>query len=320
MTESIEAGPIVSGYRRLRGVAIDGMANFGDFLSARPGLQRRLLFLARRFVAGETVETAIDAVRTLNAAGLSATLDFLGEDVHDEGAAALTADTYVRMIDAIVAARADANVSVKLSAIGQAISDDTAVRNLFPILERAKAANMFVRLDMEGSKTVNSTYRILARARAAYEQVGAVVQAYLHRAQDDVQKLIADGTRVRLCKGAYAERPDVAFQDMPAIRRNYMRLAEALLTSGVYHGIATHDDNLIEAVRAFVERKGIGPDRFEFQMLYGIRPERQREIGGLKYRLRVYVPFGTHWAGYFYRRLAERKENVYFVVRSLFSR
>jgi proline dehydrogenase len=296
------------------------MANFGDFLSARPGLQRRLFFLARRFVAGETVETAIAAVRTLNAAGLSATLDFLGEDVHDEAAAALTADTYLRMIDAIVAAGADSNVSVKLSAIGQAISDDVAVRNMLPILERARAAKMFVRLDMEGSKTVDSTYRILARARAAYDQVGPVVQAYLNRAQADVERLVADGVRVRLCKGAYAERPDVALQDMPSIRRNYMRLAEALLTTRVYHGIATHDDNLIEAVRAFVERKGIGPDRFEFQMLYGIRPERQREIVSLGYRLRIYVPFGTHWAGYFYRRLAERKENVYFVLRSLFSR
>jgi proline dehydrogenase len=296
------------------------MANFGEFLSARPGLQRRLFFLARRFVAGESVETAIAAVRKLNASGLSATLDFLGEDVHDEAAAASTADTYLRMIDAIVAAGADANVSVKLSAIGQVISDDVAVRNLLPILERARAADMFVRLDMEGSKTVDSTYRILARARAAYDQVGPVVQAYLQRAQGDVDQLIAGGVRVRLCKGAYAERPVVAYQDMPSIRRNYMRLAEALLTTRVYHGIATHDDNLIEAVRAFVERKGIGPDRFEFQMLYGIRPERQREIVNLGYRLRVYVPFGTHWAGYFYRRLAERKENVYFVVRSLFSR
>ena len=296
------------------------MANFGDYLSARPKLQRRLFFLAKRFVAGETVESAVAAVMALNAQGLSATLDFLGEDVHDEAAAAQTAETYLRIIDAIVSAGADANVSVKLSAIGQAISDDVAVRNLMPIIERARAAQMFVRLDMEGSKTVDSTYRILARARSAYADVGPVVQAYLYRAVEDVGRAISERVRVRLCKGAYSEKPDVAILDMPAIRRNYMQLAERLLSSGAYHGIATHDDNLIEAVRAFVERNGIGADRFEFQMLYGIRPERQREIVRQGYRMRVYVPFGTHWAGYFYRRLAERKENVFFVLRSLFER
>ncbi len=296
------------------------MANIGDFLSARPGLQRRLFFLARRFVAGESVETAIAAVRALNADGLSATLDFLGEDVHDEAAAAQSAETYLHMIDEIVAAGADANVSVKLSAIGQAISEDVAIRNLSRIVERARASQMFVRLDMEGSSTVDSTYRILARIRQTYEHVGPVVQAYLRRARADVERLRSEGVRVRLCKGAYGEQPDVAIQDMPSIRRNYMELAERLLSSGVYHGVATHDDNLIEAVRAFAERTGIAANRFEFQMLYGIRPERQREIVRAGYRMRVYVPFGTHWAGYFYRRLAERKENVYFVLRSLFSR
>jgi proline dehydrogenase len=275
------------------------MTNIADFLIARPHLQRRLFFLARRFVPGETIESAISAVRALNADKLSATLDFLGEDVFNEADAAHTTETYIKMIDAIGAAGVDSNVSVTLSAIGQA---------------------MFVRLDMEGSKTVDSTYRIFERARADYEHMGPVVQAYLRRASGDVDRQIGNGVRVRLCKGAYGEPPDTAIQEMPLIRRNYAQLAEKLLGQGKYPGIATHDDYLIDAVRAFVERENIPADRFEYQMLYGIRPEKQKAIVAQGYRMRVYVPFGTHWAGYFARRLGERKENVYFVLRSLFSR
>lgn len=289
-------------------------------LNARPGLQRRLFFLARRFVAGETVGDAMRAVRELNAAGLSATLDFLGEDVLREEEAARTAGVYLDVLDAIERGGLDANVSVKLSAIGQAISEDLAFAHLDRILERARRMNAFVRLDMEGSATVDSTYRILERARANHAQVGPVVQAYLHRAAADVERLIAQQVRVRLCKGAYKEPPDVALQRMPDIRRNYIALARRLLEDGMYPGIATHDESLIQAVRAFVEERRIGPERFEFQMLYGIRPDRQRAVRALGYRMRVYVPFGTHWAGYFARRLAERKENVFFVLRSLFSR
>jgi proline dehydrogenase len=296
------------------------MANIADFLIARPELQRRLFFLARRFVPGETIESAIGAVRVLNADKLSATLDFLGEDVFNEADAAHTTDTYVKMIDAIGQAGVNSNVSVKLSAIGQAISEDLAVANLRIIIQRARPSNMFVRLDMEGSKTVDSTYRIMERARAEYEHVGPVVQAYLRRAAADVERLISANVRVRLCKGAYGEPNDVAIQEMPLIRRNFAQLAERLLDHGNYPGIATHDDYLLDAVRAFVEREKIPPDRFEHQMLYGIRPEKQRAIVASGYRLRVYVPFGTHWAGYFARRLGERKENVYFVLRSLFSR
>ena len=296
------------------------MANIADFLNARPQLQRRLFFLARRFVPGETIESAIAAVRALNADRLSATLDFLGEDVFNEADAAHTTDTYVEMIDAIGRAGVDSNVSVKLSAIGQAITEDLAVANLMRIIERARPSNMFVRLDMEGSKTVDSTYRIMQRVRSEYEHVGPVVQAYLRRAVADVEQHIKASVRVRLCKGAYGEPPDVAIQEMPLIRRNFAKLAEALLARGNYPGIATHDDFLIDAVRSFVEREHIPADRFEYQMLYGIRPEKQRAIVASGYRMRIYVPFGTHWAGYFYRRIAERRENLYFVVRSLFSR
>src|SRR5476649_1560929 len=202
------------------------MSNIADFLIARPHLQRRLFFLARRFVPGETIESAIGAVRSLNADKLSATLDFLGEDVFNEADAAHTTETYIKMIDAIGAAGVDSNVSVKLSAIGQAMSEDLAVANLNRIVERARPSNMFVRLDMEGSKTVDSTYRILERARADYEHIGPVVQAYLRRASGDVDRQISAGVRVRLCKGAYGEPTDVAIQEMPLIRRNYAQLAE----------------------------------------------------------------------------------------------
>jgi proline dehydrogenase len=296
------------------------MALIPRVLNAKPNLQRRLFFLAKRFVAGETVDSAVAAVAALNADGLSATLDFLGEDVHLERDAAQTTATYVAMIERIVAAGANANVSVKLSAIGQAISEDLALANLEQIVARARKTNMFVRLDMEGSTTVDSTYRICDRARANYEHVGPVVQAYLHRASTDVERLIAGRMRVRLCKGAYKEPPSVAFQPMSDIRANYLTLARALLERGNYPGIATHDDRLIDAVKAHAREHNIGPERFEFQMLYGIRPNKQRRIAAEGYRMRVYVPFGTHWAGYFYRRLTERKENVFFVVRSLFSK
>ena len=296
------------------------MATIADVLNKRPELQRRLFFLARRFVAGETVDRALEAVAKLNTDGLSASLDFLGEDVHSETEAAHTAETYVAMIDRIAATAANCNISVKLSAIGQAISDDVALHNLSRIIEHARPHNLFVRLDMEGSATADSTYRILERARAGYSEIGPVVQAYLHRADADVEGCIARHERVRLCKGAYKEPPTVALQRMPDIRAHFLTLAQALLSCGAYPGIATHDEQLIRAVQQYAANTGVGKDRFEFQMLYGIRPERQRALRRDGYNVRIYVPFGTHWAGYFYRRLAERKENVFFVVRSMFSR
>ena len=294
------------------------MATIADVLNRSPGLQRRLFFLARRFVAGETVESAIAAVATLNANGLSATVDFLGEDVHAESEATNTTQTYLQMIDRIVAAGADCNVSVKLSAIGQAFSEDLAFENLRRIIERARTSNMFVRLDMEGSATVDSTYRILDRASAVYEHVGPVAQAYLHRAAADVERCIQRGLRVRLCKGAYKEPPAVAIQKMSDIRVNYLTLAQRLLVSGTYSGIATHDERLIQAVARFNVENKVARDRFEFQMLYGVRSRRQRALRAEGYRVRVYVPFGTHWAGYFYRRLMERRENVLLALRGIF--
>lgn len=294
------------------------MATFADVLNRNPGLQRRLFFLARRFVAGERIEDAILAVAQLNAQGLTASLDFLGEDVAREEEAHKNAAVYCETVDRIAARSLEANVSVKLSAIGQSIDEDLAFANLERILDRARPHTMFVRLDMEGSNTVDSTYRILDRALERYEHVGPVVQAYLCRAAADVERIVSRKLRARLCKGAYKEPLEVAIQQMPLIRRNYMELARRLLTEGVYPGIATHDDFLIDAVKALAERESLRPDSFEFQMLYGIRPEAQKALVREGYRMRVYVPFGTHWAGYFYRRLAERRENVMFVLRNLF--
>lgn len=296
------------------------MTSIADVLNSRPGLQRRLFFLAKRFVAGETTETAIAAVQRLNADSLSCTVDFLGEDVTNERDATLTTDTYLEMIDRIAASGADCNVSVKLSAIGQAISEDLAVANLQRITTKARPLDMFVRLDMEGSSTVDSTYRILDRALESYTNIGPVVQAYLKCAAHDVERCIARGLRVRLCKGAYKEPAHLAFQKMADIRRNYIQLAQRLVSEGAYPGIATHDEQIIAAVRDYAARNAIAPSRFEFQMLYGIRPGAQRMLVKQGYKMRVYVPFGSHWASYFYRRLAERKENVFFILRSIFSR
>jgi proline dehydrogenase len=284
-------------------------------------LQKNFYFLARRFVAGEDIGSAMRAVRVLNDEGMSATLDFLGEDVVDRGAAAHTRDVYIEMLDAIDASGVDANVSVKLSAMGLLINEDFALENLLTILERAgRNPDPFVRIDMEGSAVTEATLRVFERAFAKYGNVGPALQAYLMRTSRDVERAIELGARVRLCKGAYNEPASIAYQSMPEIRAHYLELARALLTRGTYPGIATHDRRLIAAVKAFVGERQIGNDRFEFQMLYGCRPSVQRELVAQGYRLRVYVPFGTHWAGYFYRRVLERRENALFALSSIFSR
>lgn len=282
---------------------------------------RRFFFLAKRFVAGETIETALDAVRTLNAAGLAATLDFLGEDVTDPAEATRTRDTYLAMLAAIEASHATTNVSVKLTALGLLVDEALCVNYLTDIVERAAGlADPFVRIDMEGSALTDTTLRVFETVYAQHRNTGPVIQAYLRRSPGDVERAIALGARVRLCKGAYQEPPEIALQDMPAIRRAYLQLAEALLARGNYPGIATHDERLIDAVKRYASGNGIGPERFEFQLLYGVRPGLQRRLVRDGYRVRVYVPFGTHWAGYFYRRVTERRENLLFAVRSMFAR
>jgi proline dehydrogenase len=285
------------------------------------GVQQNFYFLARRFVAGEDIASAMRAVRALNSQGMSATLDFLGEDVHEREAAMRQRDVYLQMLDAIEAAGLNSNVSVKLTAMGLLIDEDFALENLMAILERAAHnADPFVRIDMEGSAVTEATLRVFRKAFALRKNVGPVLQAYLKRTRTDVAEAIALGARVRFCKGAYKEPPEIAYQRMPEIREHYLELARELLLRGNYPGIATHDRRLIAAVKAFVREQSIANERFEFQMLYGCRPRVQRDIVAEGYRLRVYVPFGTHWAGYFYRRVLERRENLLFALSSAFSR
>jgi len=284
-------------------------------------LQKNFYFLARRFVAGETIETAIRAVRQLNDEGITATLDFLGEDVSERAAATRTREIYLEMLDSIAASSVNSNVSVKLTAMGLLVDENFCLENLLAVVERAAVnPDPFVRIDMEGSSVLEATLRIFGRTYAQYHNVGPVLQAYMKRTSGDVERAIELGARVRLCKGAYNEPASIAYKSMPEIRKHYLELARELLERGTYPGIATHDHRLIRAVKEFARERCIANDRFEFQMLYGCRPRLQRQIVAEGYRLRVYVPFGTHWAGYFYRRVLERRENALFALSSIFSR
>lgn len=297
------------------------MAILDRLFAPDSAFQKNFFFLAKRFVAGETIESAIETVCKLNAAGMTASLDFLGEDVLEREAAIKTRDAYLHMLDAIYSSGVDSNVSVKLTAMGLLIDESFAVDNLLQIMRSAaKNRDSFVRIDMEGSGVVDATLRVFERAFAQQQNVGVVFQAYLKRTAADVERIIGLGARVRLCKGAYNEPPEIAYKSMPEIRENYLRLAKELLTRGNYPGIATHDRRLIDAVKAITKAENVSNDRFEFQMLYGCRPHLQRDLVAEGYRMRVYVPFGTHWAGYFYRRVLERRENALFALSSMFSR
>ena len=281
--------------------------------------------LARRFVAGQTLEDALPALDPLLDDGLFITLDLLGEHVHDRNRATEFARAYVDLIERLAAHR-DARgaapeavgISIKLSMVGQVIDRDLCERHLRDVLEAARDADLFVRLDMEGSDITQSTLDLFEAVYPDFpDHVGTVLQAYLHRTAADVARMCKLDARVRLCKGAYKEPPSIAYQDMPSVRWHYRQHAATLLTEGRYPGIATHDDQLIEAVRQFVDERGIDRDAFEFQMLYGLRPETQRQLVEDGYRMRVYVPYGTEWLPYFSRRLRERKENALFVVKAL---
>jgi proline dehydrogenase len=297
------------------------MALLDRLLAPDSSFQKNFFFLAKRFVAGETTASAIAAVKTLNAGGMSATLDFLGEDVFERDAALQTRDTYISMLDDIRTSGANTNVSVKLTAMGLLVDEDFALDNLTTIVEYAQRnADPFVRIDMEGSSVTDATLRVFERAFAKNKNVGIVLQAYLKRTAADVARAIELGARVRLCKGAYNEPAEIAFKEMPEIRRNYLELARTLLKNGNYPGMATHDVELVAAIRELAQAENVAGDRFEFQMLYGCRPQLQRDLVAAGYRMRVYIPFGTHWAGYFYRRVMERRENAFFALSSMFTK
>jgi proline dehydrogenase len=275
---------------------------------------------ARRFIAGETVQEAVAAVADLPGKGLNLTLDYLGESVATAEEASAAAADYVKIIDAIVASGVERNISLKLTQLGLDVDRATAVDNMRRILEPADANGFFVRIDMENSLYTDATIDILDTLwRQGHQRVGTVIQSYLKRSADDIHKLNVMGARVRLVKGAYKEPREVAYQKKSEVDGAFVDLMQTLLDEGTYPAIATHDPVMIEATKAYAKSKGYTNDRFEFQMLYGIRRDLQLSLVKEGYRVRVYVPFGKQWYPYFMRRLGERPANVGFVLRGILS-
>jgi len=276
--------------------------------------------LANRFVAGETIDTALAAVVPLNARGITASLDLLGESVHNEAEARAAGNAYVTMLDRIHQRKAQANVSVKLTAMGLDVSEDLCVTIMHDILQRAREYQTFVRIDMESSEYTQRTLDLFEqRLYPAYrENVGIVLQSYLYRTFADVQRANLIKARVRICKGAYKEPETVAYPEKKDVDSNYVRCMHELMLKGNYPGIATHDEAIIKEAKRFAKENDIAPNRFEFQMLYGVRRDLQDKLVREGYRMRVYVPFGTQWYPYLMRRLAERPANVAFLTGSIF--
>ena len=274
---------------------------------------------ASRFVAGETIDTALAAVRKLNSQGITATLDLLGESVRNEKEARASAKAYIEMLDRIKAGGLESNVSVKLTAMGLDISEDLCVSNMQNILDRAHELATFVRLDMESSEYTQKTLDLFyERFYPSYRgNVGIVLQSYLYRTATDVEEANGASARVRLCKGAYKEPASVAYPEKKDVDDSFVRSMQALLSDGHYPGIATHDEAMIDTTKRFARDSDITSDSFEFQMLYGVRRDLQDKLVRDGYRLRVYVPFGTQWYPYLMRRLAERPANVAFITGNI---
>lgn len=281
---------------------------------------RLLTSLAKTFVAGETQDEAIKVVRKLNEKNIMATLDVLGENVEKKEDAEKAVQAYLDLLDKIKDSEVQSHVSLKLTQMGLDIDDEYCYQNMVEIVKKAEENDNFVRIDMEGSPYTQRTLNIFYRLYNDFKNVGIVIQAYLYRSEKDIQELNKVKAKVRLCKGAYKEPSTIAFKKMRDVRKNFIKLDESLLLEGNYPAIATHDDLLIEATKEFVKENGISNDQFEFQMLYGIRTKTQERLVQEGYNIRVYVPFGTHWLPYFYRRLRERKENVFFVLKNLFKK
>ncbi len=276
--------------------------------------------LSARFVAGMEIEDALRVAASVNAQGIHVTLDSLGESVTTAEEAQRAASIYHELLDAIATRKLDANISVKLMQMGLALDPVLAESIATSLAEHAKTTGNFLRIDMEDSPLTQVTLDIVRRLHARADLAGAigiVIQAYLYRSEKDVEQLIADGIRVRLCKGAYKEPAEVAFPRKADVDANYVRLSGLLLDSGVYHGLATHAEAMIAAAKTHAAQHGIAPEQFEFQMLYGVRRDLQRELVAEGYNVRVYIPFGREWYPYFMRRLAERPANVLFLAKNL---
>jgi len=274
--------------------------------------------MARRFVPGETVEDLVRGIKEAGAMGLMATGNFLGESVHDEANAQLAADVYFQVLDRIAKERLSANISLKFTQLGQEISGSLLAENLGRVLERAKSDGLFIRFDMESSDFTQQTLDAFEAVWSdGWRDIGVVLQAYMKRSAGDVARMNELGARVRLCKGAYAEPPSVAYQERDRVDSNFVELMQMLLGDGNYPAIATHDDRMIDATVAFHQKHGIEKSTFEFQMLHGVRRDLQRQLVADGYNVRVYVPFGSHWYPYLMRRLAERPANMLFMAGSV---
>jgi proline dehydrogenase len=281
-----------------------------QFVSSNPAARR----VARRFVAGETLDEALDVTRTLNAQRISVSLDHLGENVSDAVEARSSADDYTRILDHICEAELDANISIKLTALGLDIDEALCRDNLTRVLQHARECSIFVRVDMEGSAYTQRTIDLVQELHREYENVGTVIQSMLYRSPGDIDRLVASRTRVRLVKGAYLEPASVAYQRKADVDAQYLELMHVLLERGTYPAIATHDERIIADARRYAAEHDISPARFEFQMLYGIRRDLQERLAGEGYNVRVYVPYGTQWYPYLTRRMAERPANLMFVM------
>jgi proline dehydrogenase len=276
---------------------------------------------ARRFVPGERLEDAIFAASELNQAGIIAGIDHLGESVEDEALARKMADIYVQILEAIAANRINSNISVKPTQLGLGISNELCRENIERIVKKAAEYGNHVRMDMEDSSFTQKTLDVFKAIRAKYPNVGIVLQTYLFRTEKDVEDVIENGYGLRICKGAYKESSDIAFSKKVQTDQNFIKLLERLLgerarKNGVFVGVATHDDKIIDWTKNFVVENGVGKEEFEFQMLYGIRTNLQKKLVEEGFQMRVYIPFGTHWYPYYMRRIAERPANLLFFART----
>jgi proline dehydrogenase len=296
------------------------------YLSRQEGLKdfatRFSLFkkLTTRFIAGENIDEAVAAIKDVNTRGCTATFDHLNESVTGTAETEAEVTEYQDVLARIDESGIDSNVSIKLTQFGLEIDPELAFRNARRVVTDAVRRGNFVRVDMEGSNVTQATIDCFKRLRDEFglNDVGVALQSYLYRTMDDARALLKIPARIRICKGAYHEPPDVAYPNKKDVDDNYVRVMQLLLASGVYHGIATHDPKMIDATVEFAQREGIGKEQFEFQMLYGIRRDLQEQLAGDGYRMRVYVPYGKHWYPYFMRRLAERPANIWFVMKNMF--
>ena len=275
--------------------------------------------LTTRFVAGDTIDETISYIRQINAENCTASFDHLNEAVASAAEADQEVAEYLNILAKIDEQRVRSNVSIKLTQFGLGLDPELAYKNARRVVEDAHRRGNFVRVDMEDSPVTQVTIDIFKRLRSEFDlnTVGIVLQSYLYRTYEDAQELLKLPARIRICKGAYNEPAEVAFPDKKDVDENYVKVMQLLLGSGVYHGIATHDPKMIDATINFATREGIGKEKFEFQMLYGIRRDLQRQLARDGFNVRIYVPYGKHWYPYFMRRLAERPANIWFVLKNL---